>query len=78
MAQSGRKGMADAQKTELWHRWRKGELIHEISRATGERRTAIYTVLYRHGGLTPPDLEHKPVITSVFSKWNGPVCAFTI
>ena len=55
MAQPGRKGMADAHKTELWHRWRKGEPIHEISRAIGERRAAIYTVLYRHGGFTPPE-----------------------
>ena len=55
MAQSGRRGMADAQKTELWHRWRKGEPIHEINRAIGERRSAIYTVLYRHGGFTPPE-----------------------
>jgi hypothetical protein len=27
MAQSGRKGMTDAQRTELWHHWRKGEQI---------------------------------------------------
>lgn len=55
MAQPGRKGMADAQKTELWRRWRKGEPIHEISRAIGERRAAIYTILYRYGGFTPPE-----------------------
>ena len=55
MAQPGRTGMSDDQKTELWYRWRNGESIHDISRAIGEYRSAIYTVLHRHGGFTPPD-----------------------
>ena len=55
MAQPGRTGMSDDQKTELWYRWCNGESIHDISRAIGEYRSAIYTVLHRHGGFTPPD-----------------------
>ena len=35
MAQSSRLGMTDVQKAELWHRWRNGESIHDISRAIG-------------------------------------------
>ena len=55
MAQSNRMGMTDVQKAELWHRWRNGESIHDISRAIGEYRSAIHTVLHRHGGFTPPE-----------------------
>jgi len=33
MAQPGRLGMTEVQKSELWHRWRDGESIVDISRA---------------------------------------------
>jgi len=54
MAQSGRLGMTDAQKGELWQRWRKGESITDISRALGKFRTSVASVLRLHGGFTPP------------------------
>jgi hypothetical protein len=35
MAQPGRLGMTNVQKSELWQRWRNGESITDISRALG-------------------------------------------
>ena len=54
MAQPGRLGMSDVQKSELWQRWRKGESIIDISRALAADRKAVVRVLSRHGGFTPP------------------------
>ena len=54
MAQPGRLGMTDVQKSELWQRWRNGESIIEISRALAADRKAVSRVLSRHGGFTPP------------------------
>ena len=53
MAQPGRLGMTEVQKGELWHRWRKGESITDISRALGSFRTSVAYVLRRHGGFSP-------------------------
>jgi hypothetical protein len=53
MAQPGRLGMTDVQKSELWQRWRNGESITEISRALGSFRTSVADVLRRHGGFAP-------------------------
>ena len=53
MAQPGRLGMTEVQKGELWHRWRKGESITDISRALGSFRTSVSDVLRRHGGFAP-------------------------
>jgi hypothetical protein len=33
MAQTGRLGMTDVQKSELWQRWRNGASIIDVSRA---------------------------------------------
>jgi len=54
MAQPGRLGMTNVQKSELWQRWRKGESITDISRALGIFRTSVSYVLRRHGGFPPP------------------------
>ena len=60
MAQPGRMGMTDVQKSELWRRWRKGESIHEISRALGRRHFTIRSTLKRQGGFTPPVRKRFP------------------
>ena len=33
MARLGRPGLTDAQKRELWHRWKHGESLSDIGRA---------------------------------------------
>ena len=60
MAQPGRLGMTDVQKSELWHRWRKGESITDISRALGSFRTSVSYVLRLHGGFAPPHRTRSP------------------
>ena len=60
MAQPSRLGMTEVQKSELWRRWRKGESIHEISRALGRRRFTIRSTLKRQGGFTPPVRKRSP------------------
>jgi len=60
MAQPGRLGMTDVQKTELWQRWRNGESIIEVSRALAADRKAVVRVLSRYGGFTPPLRKRSP------------------
>ena len=60
MAQPGRLGMTDVQKSKLWQRWRNGESIIEISRALAADRKAVVRVLSRHGGFTPPLRKRSP------------------
>jgi len=60
MAQSGRLGMTDAQKEELWQRWRNGESITDISHAIGTFRTSASHVLRLHGGFAPPLRTRSP------------------
>lgn len=54
MARLGRPGMSDAQKRELWDRWKAGESISEISRALGRPPGSIFTILKSNGGYVPP------------------------
>ena len=60
MAQPGRLGMTDVQKSELWQRWRSGESIIEVSRALAADRKAVVRVLSRYGGFTPPLRKRSP------------------
>ncbi len=53
MARVGRPGMSDAQKQELWERWRGGESLSDIGRALGKFPASIFGVLKLHGGLAP-------------------------
>ena len=54
MAQPGRLGITAVQKSELWRRWRKGETIHDISRAIGKFLASVFGVLKAHGAFPPP------------------------
>jgi IS30 family transposase len=45
--------MSDEKKEELWRRWRAGESISVISRATGKAPGSVFTVLKYHGGIAP-------------------------
>jgi len=60
MAQPGRLGMTDVQKSELWRRWRNSESITDISRALGSFRTSVSYVLRLHGGFAPPLRKRSP------------------
>lgn len=53
MARRGRPGMTDAQKKELWFRWREGESLSDIGRALGKFPASVFGVLRLHGGFSP-------------------------
>jgi hypothetical protein len=54
MARLGRPGMTDAQKAEIWRRWRNGGSLSDIGRAAGKFPALIFGLLRLHGGITPP------------------------
>lgn len=54
MARVGRPGMTEAQKDEVWRRWRTGESLSDIGRAIGRFPASIFGLLRLHGGMTPP------------------------
>lgn len=67
MTRLGRPGMTDAQKNELWRRWRGGESLSDIGRAVGKFPASIFGVLRLHGGFTPPTRK-RSVITLMRSE----------
>jgi hypothetical protein len=54
MARLGRPGMTDAQKDEIWRRWRTGGSLSDIGRAVGKFPASIFGLLRLYGGVTPP------------------------
>ncbi|MGX1267027.1 hypothetical protein RKD18_000221 [Streptomyces phaeoluteigriseus] len=53
MARTGRPGMSDEMKADLWRRWKAGESISVISRQIGKPPGSVFTVLKHHGGIAP-------------------------
>ena len=49
----GRPGLSDAQKDELWQRFRDGETFTAIGRALGKHAGSIFGVVASRGGLAP-------------------------
>ena len=43
----------DAQKAEMWDRWRQGESMHEIARAFDRYHPSISRILTENGGIRP-------------------------
>lgn len=58
-------GFSDAQKAEVWSRWRAGESLSDISRAIGKRPTSVFFVLKRYGGITPDQRHRSPRSLSI-------------
>jgi IS30 family transposase len=54
VARLGRPGMSDAQKRQLWARWKAGESISQIARALDKPPGSVFTVLKSNGGYVPP------------------------
>ena len=48
-----RRGFTAADKTELWDRWQRGELLKAIGRAFGKPSSSIYFQVAPHGGIRP-------------------------
>jgi IS30 family transposase len=53
MGRIGRPGLSDAQKLDLWRRWKTGESLSEIARVLGKYPGSIYGVLAVRGGVVP-------------------------
>lgn len=53
MARMGRPGLSDAQKAELWHRWKDGQSLSDIGRALSKHAGSIHGVVSLNGGIVP-------------------------
>lgn len=59
-----RVGFTEAQKAELWERWRKGEGLSAIGREFGKPSSCIFTHIRPTGGITPvPRLRSRFALT---------------
>lgn len=56
----GRPGMSEAQKRELWERWKAGESISQIGRALAKPPGSVFTVLKSNGGYVPAPRVRRP------------------
>ncbi|MFI6794953.1 hypothetical protein ACIBH0_04905 [Streptosporangium canum] len=52
--------MSDAQKRELWDRWKAGESISQIARVLDKPPGSAFTVVASHGGYVPPLRRRRP------------------
>src|SRR6202048_4141021 len=46
-------GLAAAQKSDVWRRWKAGQTLHEIGRAFGKEHSSIRCLVSRYGGIVP-------------------------
>ncbi len=57
--------VSDAQRVELWRRYRAGETVLDIANALGQSSTGnVYRVLEAYGGITPPQRCRAPRVLS--------------
>jgi hypothetical protein len=60
----GRRGMSDAQKRELWERWKAGESVSQIGRALVKPPGSVFTVVKSNGGYVPaPRVRRRGALT---------------
>jgi hypothetical protein len=53
MAKTGRPGMSDEQKREVWRRWKEGQSLSEIARGLDRVPGVIHNVIAASGGVAP-------------------------
>ena len=58
MNEGKRSRLSATQRSEIWHRWKSGESLHEIGRAFGKPHSCIRCLLLPHGGI-PPAARHR-------------------
>lgn len=54
------RGFNAVAKKELWDRWRRGESLKAIGRASGKPSSSIYFQVSPHGGIRPPPAVYHP------------------
>jgi IS30 family transposase len=60
MAQGKRAEVSEAQRTDIWQRWKVGQSLHQIGRAYGRTPSAIHLLLSHHGGIVPVVRRRSP------------------
>src|SRR5271156_381487 len=60
MAQGKRVEVFEAQRTDIWQRWKVGQSLHEIGRAYGRTPSSIHLLLSHHGGIVPAVRRRSP------------------
>jgi transposase, IS30 family len=53
--------LSDAQRADMWNRWKAGQSLQAIGRALGKDHVVIRFLLARHGGIAPPVRRRSPV-----------------
>lgn len=53
-------GLAEVQKAEVWHRWKAGQSLSDISRALEKRACTVHRVLASRGGIAPAARTRSP------------------
>jgi IS30 family transposase len=48
-----RRGLSEAQRTQLWQRWKDGQSLSDIGRALGKHAASIFAVVIASGGFPP-------------------------
>jgi len=56
----GRPGLSDAQKAELWRRWKEGQSLTEIGLALSKHAGSIHGVISARGGIAPAARRRSP------------------
>jgi len=51
----GARRLNQAEKAEIWRRWREGEPLTEIAKALGRAHSPMGDEIARHGGIAPPE-----------------------
>src|SRR5271154_1166042 len=60
MAQGKRAEVSEAQRTDIWQRWKVGQSLHQIGRAYGRTPSSIHLLLSHHGGIVPVVRRRSP------------------
>ena len=68
MARTGRPGVSQEQKAELWRRWKAGETLSDIGRALGKHAASVFGVVVSRGGFAPAPRVRKPGTLSVMER----------
>jgi IS30 family transposase len=57
--------LSDAQRADMWNRWKIGQSFHAIGRALGKDHVVIRFLLARHGGIAPAARHRSPRVLTL-------------
>lgn len=64
----GRPGLSDAQKVELWRRWKEGQSLTEIGLALSKHAGSIHGVVSGSGGIPPAARRRSPRVLTLVER----------